>query len=70
MGDASDGELGEGVHVSRTEAQALEPGKLGFTAQPWGLPLAVWWLRLYLLAQWRWVRSPVGRDLRSHIPHD
>ena len=43
MGDASDGELGEGVHVSRTEAQALEPGKLGFTAQPWGLPLAVWW---------------------------
>ena len=69
MGDVSDGELEEGARVSRTETQALEPGELGFTSQPGGLPW--WWcLRLYLPAQWRWVHSPVGGDLRSHMPHD
>ena len=70
MGDVSDGELGKGVYVSRTKTQAVEPGKLGFAAQPWGRPLAVWWLRLYLPAQWRWVSSLVGGDLRSLMPHD
>ena len=38
VGDVSDGELGEGARVSRTETQALEPGELGFASQPGAFP--------------------------------
>ena len=38
VGDVSDGELGEGVHASRTKTQAVGQGSLGSQLSPGDVP--------------------------------